>query len=273
GRPALTSPAEVAAALASYLDLLPVAGVADRSGDQPRGDDTAPLVGGQPRPGAPRRTRQRRWRRPAAVAIPVAVLVLVLAGIAGWRLGAFGPTTGPPAASSPPPASTSPTGTSAAPSTRESSTPAGRHRLSIVAAHDFDPDGDGAEHPDEVDNAYDGTNHTYWATDTYSSADLGNLKPGVGLIFDLGKPRTVGAVELSVNGGGTDLQLRNADPLGRLTGHFITVAKAANIAGTATLHPHRHRTARYWLVWITKLPKTTDGYRAEITDVRFTPGS
>jgi serine/threonine-protein kinase len=52
----------------------------------------------------------------------------------------------------------------------------------VVAVSDFDPQGDGTEHPESVARATDGKVPTFWATETYRSFD----KDGVGIIVDAG---------------------------------------------------------------------------------------
>ena len=85
---------------------------------------------------------------------------------------------------------------------------AARRTWPSTAAGDFDPDGDGSEHPDEVELAYDGKPATAWSTATYQgSPKLGNLKPGVGMWVDLGDVKTVGAVKLQLVGSGSDVSL------------------------------------------------------------------
>ena len=49
----------------------------------------------------------------------------------------------------------------------------------------FDPDGDGAEHEDEVGNLVDGDPSTTWRTSSYDGADFAGLKPGVGFVLVL----------------------------------------------------------------------------------------
>ena len=73
------------------------------------------------------------------------------------------------------------------------------------------PPGNGTENPAQVKLAWDGNPTTAWHTVTYfRRPDLGGLKPGVGLLVDLGSPQTVGAVRLRLVGHGTSVQLRAA---------------------------------------------------------------
>ncbi len=60
--------------------------------------------------------------------------------------------------------------------------------LKLAGVKDFDPFGDPPEeNPDQAGNAIDGKQATAWTTLTYRGRPtLGGLKPGVGLVVDLG---------------------------------------------------------------------------------------
>jgi putative peptidoglycan lipid II flippase len=149
-------------------------------------------------------------------------------------------------------------------------------RLQIAAMTDFDPvtdGGSGDENSDEVQLATDGDPSTAWTTLTYDSPQLGNLKPGVGLLVDLGEARTVTAVDLTLIGTGTDLELRAAaqgvtSPPPRAGG--LHVVASANDAGTqVSLEPQDPVTTRYLLVYLTKLPPGgTGGYQGGIAELK-----
>src|SRR5215204_2852673 len=59
-------------------------------------------------------------------------------------------------------------------------------QLSKDAAHDYDPEGDGAESQDQVRFAIDGNRPTEWGTETYEGGFEGSNKTGVGLYIDTG---------------------------------------------------------------------------------------
>ena len=56
--------------------------------------------------------------------------------------------------------------------------------VKLAAAGSFDPEGDGAEHSEDVKYAVDGNPSTYWKTEHYRDLTLG--KPGVGFVVDTG---------------------------------------------------------------------------------------
>jgi hypothetical protein len=77
-------------------------------------------------------------------------------------------------------------------------------KLAIAKAIDFDPRADGGsaqESPKEAKLAIDGDRETAWRTERYRKrADFGGLKPGVGLVLDLGETREVREVKITVKG-------------------------------------------------------------------------
>ncbi len=149
------------------------------------------------------------------------------------------------------------------------------HPIKIVGAQDFDPySDDGSENPEKVPKAIDGNTSTYWETSWYSTADLGSLKPGVGLIVDLGSAHKVGKVSVDLIGGSTsvDLMAAGKDAASAPTSldGFTKVASGSG-AQQLTLVPQSDVTSRYLLVWLTKLPQMQDGhYRGRIAEINVT---
>ena len=135
---------------------------------------------------------ERRWLVPTLVV----VLVAVALGVAGLLLqgsgnGLFGddpPATTPDAA-------------------------AADQAATITGSIDFDPEGDGSEHPDEAQagNAFDGDASTSWSSESYTSPDWGSLKPGVGLILTLDQPGPISAVEFDTPLSGWQAEVYVAD--------------------------------------------------------------
>ena len=60
--------------------------------------------------------------------------------------------------------------------------------VSVLGADDFDPLGDGVEHPELIDNLLDEDPETIWYSETYANRSLGGLKDGVGVVIELKKP-------------------------------------------------------------------------------------
>ncbi len=71
----------------------------------------------------------------------------------------------------------------------------------------IDPAGDGTERNDTAAFAIDGNDDTFWRTELYRSPDFGNLKPGVGLVIDLGGRARVAEVTLDSESEGWSVEL------------------------------------------------------------------
>lgn len=216
-----------------------------------------PVADADPRPGegargdrAERASTRSGWRRRLTGA--GAALLLVGAAAVATLLG-------PPQTRQEP----DPTGSAAAQ----------QQPVTIAQADDFDPLGGGDEHGEEVGALHDGDAATTWSTERYTRADLGGLKPGVGVWFDLGQVRAVDSVEIDLTTPGIDLRLYTFDTWPP-AGHDPQAW--GQPAATATGAPARLRLeippevrGRYWLVWITRLVPSQGGYRAGIREVGF----
>ncbi|MFF4474779.1 protein kinase family protein [Streptomyces sp. NPDC001599] len=143
--------------------------------------------------------------------------------------------------------------------------------ITIAGAHDYDPFGsDGSEYPENVGKAYDGDPGSYWQTSHYASADFGRLKPGVGIVVDLGKVQQVGKVALTF-GGDTSVELRSAGDTDSEPQSFEGYEKVAGGNGTTVdLKPDKAVKTRYLLVWLTKLPVTDGQFRGRVADIKVT---
>jgi hypothetical protein len=96
-----------------------------------------------------------------------------------------------------------------------------------------------------------------WHTKWYATAAFGQLKPGTGLLLDMGSTVTITRVIVQLGPSpGAELELRVArqpDPAA-----FRTSDTAAASA-TATLAPAAPAQARYVLLWCTRLPPSGTG--------------
>ena len=148
--------------------------------------------------------------------------------------------------------------------------------LAIQAAAGFDPvtgcdTCDGEENNDEAANLYDGDPTTAWTTKTYRDDPITQFKPGIGFVLDLGSTQQVDAVKLVMNTGHTEVALM-ASTAGELPTAVDGFQQAAdttsNDGGAFTITPKDGSVqARYLLVWYTRLPPVSGGYRAEVSDV------
>ncbi|MGH3042398.1 MAG: protein kinase domain-containing protein [Gaiellaceae bacterium] len=126
----------------------------------------------------------------------------------------------------------------------------------IQALADFDPQGDGTEHPESVSAATDGDAATYWTTEEYESFE----KSGVGLMLDAGS--RVGLSRIVVV---TDTPGFRATILGGSTRRdFVDVAGEQQLRRrTAFEVDTRGEPFRYYVVWI-----TDPNGRAHVNEVR-----
>jgi len=123
--------------------------------------------------------------------------------------------------------------------------------------------------------AVDGDEKTGWTSDGYSRANFGGIKSGMGLLIDLGQPTAVGAVKVTVSAQGASVGLRtgSSDPgdtaegdQGILDSYTEVGQELEDHGGTIMVFPvpEAQQRIQYLLVWISKLPATTDG-RFKIT--------
>ena len=141
--------------------------------------------------------------------------------------------------------------------------------LQVAVASSFDPGGDGQEGEPPPAAATDGDRSTAWTTDRYSTADLGGLKTGVGLLLDLGRAADVRGVHVAFGVPGTSLRVYvGASPA---TLRRSAPAAAADDAGPGSaLRTKAGTRGRYVLLWLTRLPPAEDGgYRGSVREVKI----
>ena len=139
--------------------------------------------------------------------------------------------------------------------------------LDIQGVTAFDSLPDEEEHPEEAPNAIDGDPTTTWGTETYSSP-MHEVKDGVGLVFDLGRPEEVFTVRLLSPTPGYDVALLTSDQPGTTLDAYDPVTEAAGVSDVAEIEVDPPTEARYWLVLITKLPGDGTG-AVDVGEVKF----
>jgi eukaryotic-like serine/threonine-protein kinase len=136
-----------------------------------------------------------------------------------------------------------------------------RISLGSGAVHDYDPPpGDGSENGDQTSLALDGDRTTAWETENYDTPDLGNIKKGVGLYLDAGRPVVARAIRISTPKAGWDVELYVANTVpANLSGWTRvgggTVDSTRKVMGLDTAG----HASRYFLVWITHLTEGSTG--------------
>ena len=204
-----------------------------------------------------------------ALGIVAAFLVLALA-IGVWGVSRIGSNTdldfgGVPSQSSSTSRTASGTGTPSPGVTGPTPSPAGEP-LQILAADGFDPEGDGRENGTRAPRVFDGDPATTWQSEGYSSASLGGLKEGVGVVVDLGPNVKAREVTLTLaNTADVEVYIGGDKALAGAT----KVGEKAAANGVVTLPVKAGTVGQYVIVWFTKLTQDDNGrYRAILGEVQ-----
>jgi tRNA A-37 threonylcarbamoyl transferase component Bud32 len=149
--------------------------------------------------------------------------------------------------------------------------------IAISSATDFDPDGDGVEHSEEVQDAIDGNpTGTAWTTETYETGpevikEAVGGPSGVGLYLDTGRDVAASSLEVRSAEPGWDLTV-----YGAASGPPDDLDGWTEIGGQTDMDTHQTVELdtggdrfRYYLLWITKLAETSEGFAVEISDARL----
>lgn len=150
--------------------------------------------------------------------------------------------------------------------------------IKIARAIDFDPVADGGSGDEDTKNvglAIDGNMSTQWRTESYrGNPKLGGLKPGVGLVVDLGSVQQVSKVTVTLAGSGTAVDVRvpltateGDSPPMRTNKEWRMVAALGNAQGTQTMQFVTPEKTRYLLVYLTSLPADGGSYRGGIFEI------
>ncbi len=155
--------------------------------------------------------------------------------------------------------------------------PAGNRTISVPrgSAKDYDPEGDGVEHPEWAARAVDGDPASAWRTETYSDnvlAGTAGPKDGVGLYVDARPEVEATSVLIQTAQPGWEATIYGA-PKGEVP---ETIDEGWTELAGGTVEKGKQRftldTAgtpyRYYLIWITALPP--DSSVVEIGDVSLT---
>jgi hypothetical protein len=169
----------------------------------------------------PQRAQRRGARRPFPV-WPALVVALVVAAVIGGVLLAGREDGAPNAAADDP--------------------------VQLQGVASFDPQGDGEEHSERVQDATDEDPATYWTTERYNSFS----KPGVGLVLDVGRPRGLSQIAVATDTPGYTAEIRSGNSP---QGPFDAVVGPAKTVGESTTWDIDGAEAQYYVVWITQLDR------------------
>ncbi|MGW1170558.1 protein kinase family protein [Streptomyces sp. NPDC002550] len=153
--------------------------------------------------------------------------------------------------------------------------------IKIQGSQEFVAKGD-AQHPGDVQKTYDGDPSSYWRTKSFTEGpSIAPLKPGVGIVYDLGSPTKLGTATLDMRYGGdhTTVELYAADSLTPPSlDSMQQIGKVTTTTNTATVKVTKSVKTRYVLVWLTAVPNSGydstlyagAGYKQAIGEVKFT---
>jgi serine/threonine protein kinase len=275
---ALSTPAMLAEALAHVAtpDLPPVLATSGTMSPDPAPlwgtDGPSGITGTYPEVAPAGRASRAAYRRhaersPAPVILSaVIVLMVAAAGVAGWALSHRG--SGNAAAGLSP--------------THQSSSPSPSAAASVVlrpvGADSFDAYGNdgGNEDASGAKYAIDNSSSTFWHTEYYFTyPKFGNLKPGTGLILDMGEQVRLSQVTIQFGNSccaHAEIEIGNSnDPVPSTQQHaFTPVASSESASGVTNFNVTSKVTGRYVLIWITQLPPMAGSgnrYEAQIYNV------
>ncbi|HYN93119.1 MAG TPA: protein kinase family protein [Pilimelia sp.] len=283
---AIAAPRQMRAGIPTYLDdlamdlldprLAPPAadvlsaelGRLDQSADERFFDDAGPLrFAGEETEHAPERSR------PAGPKLAVGIAVLLVVGIVGTILGlraVAGTSESPNVANPDPPASTPADGSGdgAAADPKPISISADRVRI-------VDPGGSRSE-LENADRMVDGDGNTAWASERYRD-QLNVVKPGMGILLDLGEERQVTTLRVQFASPGAEAQIwyGDTDPGNSSSGDkeiYRSYAKLGRptVANSTLVFDQfdPDATYRYLMVWLTKMPAEGRGYKVEVQEIQ-----
>ena len=139
----------------------------------------------------------------------------------------------------------------------------------IVAAEDFDPLGDGVEHPELLENLFDNDSLTSWKTETYGHRSLGFLKPGVGVVVQLENAINLHSLEIETAAIGWSGEIYVSNTIGaslEAWGEPVALIEAS--AGTANIDLTGN-SGLVVLIWITDLGDAPPSLKLEISEIRI----
>ena len=125
----------------------------------------------------------------------------------------------------------------------------------IASGLQLDPDGDGDEHPEAVDRAYDGDMDTAWYTRWYNNPEMPG-KSGLGYEITLEEETLVSGVTLYIDGEGGHVEVRSTTGDAPTDGDVL--ASGSMSPETVLFFDEPVRTGNL-VLWFTELPVTAEG--------------
>jgi len=127
----------------------------------------------------------------------------------------------------------------------------------------------------------DNDKESAWKTQGFLQANFGNIKPGMGVLINLGTPRTLADVQVETSAPGVTMDLRTGttDPGNSSAGDKkvydtykkLTDADTGKTDGTLKIFSGFDSDTKYQyiLVWLSELPRDEDGkFRVSVSDIQ-----
>ena len=148
---------------------------------------------------------------------------------------------------------------------------AGGTEVELVSAGDYDPEGDGEEHPEEAPFAIDeDTAASAWTSETYLSPTF-DPKSGVGLWVDAGEPVNASSMEILSPTPNWTLEVYGAnDPIPEQLADWTSLALVPQVSQRQRVELiTAGEQYQYYLLWATNPAETDDGFGVAISDVKL----
>lgn len=146
--------------------------------------------------------------------------------------------------------------------------------LTFANAFDYDPLGDGEERAEDLPKILDGDDSTYWQSQGYQNATFSGLKPGIGVVLDLGEPSTISEVtlELPIAAKGS-IYVTDDDAYADTRPAIKTDMERAGAfsgEGSVSVELAAGTEGRYVIVWFTEVSRSGEWYRARLAGASAT---
>lgn len=143
-------------------------------------------------------------------------------------------------------------------------------QVPLVSATDYDPEGDGSEHPEEAAYAIDDDSETSWTTETYEAETLSD-KTGVGIYVDAGEPVGATSMEITTSTPGWALEVYGAtDSVPDDVSGWTPLASVDEVSDSQEVELiTAGEEYQYYLLWITDPVETDTGFGVSISDIKL----
>jgi len=148
----------------------------------------------------------------------------------------------------------------------------GEKQIALVSASDYDPQGDGQEHSDEVNFVLDDDRSaTAWTTETYETDSFGD-KAGVGIYVDAGQPVQATEMEVRSPTPGWTLEVYGSNnPIPDDISGWTRLAQVPEVVDPQRIDlvTAAGEKYQYYLLWITDPTEIDSGFGVAISDIRL----